>query len=246
MSIKIQNPLDVIVHQCTRCLYVSAHKQNVQRHIAAKCPGASVESGSVTMYPECMLTATTIDNSTNTNSHNVNINVNLIVPAGSAAEQTHLVSLFRDPDVLKELTTCPPEEIPAVLLRLSKGQDAPPHMRNIQVSGDRVNQVQRGGRVVSLPRSKFVKKTMGDMLEKCATATSNGDAQAGLQELQQELTQPQFACSKRKISMLEVARMEACSDPARYKLGREGREFITKTSAHVNRELDLLGPTILP
>lgn len=248
--VQLTHPLDVTVHQCSGCRLASIYKHNIQRHVQT-CPGATLVSGTVKMVPVAMasggvhLHGTRMSGGTMINRDQIN-NTNHIVinviPAGSSQEKDELIKLFKDPETIKAITTCPHEDIPAVLLRLMKGPDAPPAMRNVRVDGDKVREVRPSGHEVTMSRTKFARKTMGDMIETCVKIDpTETAAQRDMEELRDELLEKEFNLGKKtKVSKYDVAKMVAAADPARYRLETGARDFIDKATTKVDLELDAL------
>jgi hypothetical protein len=210
------------------------------RHISSKCGEAQCLSECKILYEAVQGTSNQITGDYNTinnahNSHNTNI-IN-IVPVGSADEKAAFLKLFQDKDVVKAITSCPLEDIPALLLRYLKGPDAPPEQQNVSVDGSIVVE-NRGTRDARVRRASFVKKTMGDMLDTCAAVDPQLTADEGaMHELLDELQAKRFKSGLTDASCVEVARMAACSDPASYRLGHEAKHFIHKTRGNIDAEL---------
>lgn len=228
--------VQMTMFQCSQCRYTSPHKTHVQTHMKAKCPSATM------LQKKCVMVfksqATTTNNAgrdiqmAGRDINNVtNVTVQPVFYVGSDEERAELFKLFSNPEVIKELATCAPTEIPATLFRLWKGADAPGHLKNITVKGDRIEQIRGPDRVVSVPRTKFVKETVGDML------TVAGDMAED--EIKDELHEPAFKCGRRReVSRVEAARMCASSAPETYRLDTRGREFLKKSKEYMDRELE--------
>lgn len=234
-TLSVTGPVDVPLHQCSACRYTSVQRHNVVRHVAAKCAGATVLSGVVKMVPagssSVVQTAeVTGDHNTVTNNNNTTVN---LVYVGSHEERQSLTALLADPATQHAISNLPAHEIPAALLRLWKGPDAPAQLKNIAVEGNSVREVRGPNTVVSVPRARFVKRTVNDML----VAVDAGD-QAALQDTRQELRQPEFRTSKReRVSRLAAADMQATGCHDMYKLDAAGRRFLDDANAGVAAEL---------
>lgn len=243
-------------YQCSKCKYTTVMKNHLTRHIELKCKGATCASkklsfdpghktiNNTTVHGDNHTTTNTIhgDNTTNNIEHQ-HINQFIIVPgmayAGSEEEQRALLAILRQPDTLTKLSTLPASEIPAALLRVWKGADAPPELKNIRVVGDKVEEIRHGNRVVAVPRTKFVKKTVGDMIDTVDRATGADDDDVKT-EIRHELHSKRFKCGKRKVSSSEAAKMYASSSREAYNLDADGRAFLCKTADGVERELDYM------
>ena len=172
-------------------------------------------------------------NSNNNNNNNTTNNITLVY-AGSDEERHSLTALLRQPATQQELANLPAHEIPGALLRLWKGVDAPAELKNIQVQGDAVKELRGPHTMVSVCRSKFIKKTVNELI--VAADSASGD------DIRQELRAPDFAVSKRqKVSRLDAVRMQASGCPHVYRLDLPGREFLASANASVNTELDAAG-----
>lgn len=261
--------LDSTVFQCSKCAYTSLKKVHVEAHVLGKCQGATVlsskcvlpvlavgqkvavdeKTGSVAQAATTATTATgttasanaiTGDHSTiNNNTITVHVHPNLIY-VGSAEERQALEAIFRDPEALQSLSHLPPAEIPAALLRLWKGADADPRLHNLEVSATRVAEHRGAGTRVSVPRAKFVKGLVNDMLQTAArVAPENTPAPEAVEELKRELTAPDLAMpKKRKISRAEAASMRVTGGREWHGLKEEGQTFLRTSDAMVDRELD--------
>lgn len=230
-------PLTLAVFQCSECAFQSAYRQVVQNHTGGKRAGRC--SNAEIVSEVCTLTTVPIggtgpaihanitgDNNTNTQS---NTTFNLVY-VGSAEERQSLEALLQREDTRRELANLPAHEVPGALLRLWKGADAPPQLQNIRVHGGKVDEVRGPGNVVSVPRSRFVKKTVSDMLVAADRHAEDAD-----------LREPQFEVSRRrKVSRLDAARMQAVGCRTTYELDAPGRQFLASANASVDTELDQL------
>jgi hypothetical protein len=230
---------EAMMYQCGGCGHMSALKHNVQTHLRAKCPSAAV------LAQRCALFVRPVDEQAFpgaqsvgavSGDHNV-INQVVVhvhpnaVYVGSEEERQKLYGVFKDPASLRELANRAPEEIPAALFRLWKGADAPRELQNIKVVGNRVEELRGPGNVVSVPRTRFVKKTVGQMFDTVAAAGPEG--------VTADLRSRQFGLGKRRqVSALEAAHLHAASSREAYDLDAPGRTFIQGSSKLVDIELD--------
>lgn len=242
--LRVTGPLDVNVHQCTACKYTSVHKHNVLRHVESKCHGATVVSGTVTMVPAdmsksiCIGTAHANNHSNLTvqsiDTQNITINVPGIVYVGSDEERAALFDVFKDPANLRELATLEPEEIPAALFRMWKGADASDSLKNIRVLGDKVEERRGPTNVVSVPRTKFVRRTVGDMLDTVVNAPCTT-----LDDISRTLQTPTLKVGKKRaVSRQQAAAMHAAGSKDTYSLDSTGRQFLDDSKRLMDRELD--------
>lgn len=226
-------PLEVTVFQCSVCRFQAIRQSDVHNHINRKraqcCTGARVLSTKCSVVPG-RGHPTIIQNGNHNTATINNITVQPTFYAGSNEERAALFRLLTDPDNLKAITACPPEEIPATIFRLWKGADAPGALKNITVKGDRVEEVRGPDRVVSVPRTKFLKTTVGDMFTAVTTVDDT--------DLQKELAEPMFGCGKRRsVSRTDAARMSAAGSHEVYKLDSQGREFLRNSHTCLDKEL---------
>lgn len=255
-------PVNVVVYQCGTCRFQSAHKKHLVAHLKRtnntcgdatilqhKCafvpradgPGDKPEQGSSNDGAGQTIVSHG-DHNTNTNTHiNHQINQFIIVPSmacvGSEEERQALMDLLRKSETLENLANLPAEEIPATLLRLWKGADAPPELKNIRVVGDKVEEFRQGNRVVAVPRKKFVKKTVGDMLDTVDNVVDTLESSTAA-DIKHELHTKRFKCGRQHVTPKEAARMYASSAKQAYSLDADGRAFISKTAEGVDKELD--------
>ena len=233
-------PLDVTFYQCTRCRYTSAIRHNVTTHVStvAACAGAEVCSEKCTcpLMPLGSKAPAAVvhvegDNSGSIQQNHIVVNVHPnLVYVGSEEERAALFAIFQDPEALRELANREPEEIPATLFRLWKGADAPPVMKNIRVQGDKVQEVRGPNQVTVLPRTKFLKRTVSDMLGAAGAA--------GPEATRAAVAQPEFKVGKqRRVSRLEAARMHADGSREVYAMDSAGRRFLNEANDTLDREL---------
>ena len=256
---------EATMYQCSGCGHTSAFKHAVQTHLSTQCPSSRLLKRKCALFvrpvdqlvlapdasvcaPVQTAGAVTTTGDHNTVSQTVNqIVVNVhpvagtkVVYVGSEQERQKLFDLFRSPESLRELAGCDPEEIPAALFRLWKGADAPPELHNIKVVGNRVEQLRGPDNVVSVPRSKFVKHTVGDMFDTVAKVTPGMTSDpSAVDKMQEDLTRRELPLGrKHRVSKLEAVRLHACSSKQAYDLGVEGRAFVAESSQLLNKELD--------
>lgn len=246
-------PMEVTVFQCSKCRMQSLRRSVIDLHIRNRtrdvgCRDAEVVQGTFAFTPGGTAAPGTIVGDRNTvNSHNTttyNITNEYKVYVGSWEERAALIDVLKDPANLEELSRRQPEDIPAALFRMWKGTGAPDAMKNIKVLGDRVEEVRGPDTVVSVPRGKFVKKTMGDMFSAVAGAPpAITPAPDKMTKIHDELNREDLPLGKkRRVSRLDAAKMHAMCSPDAYKLGTEGREFLSDATARMNRELDFYSP----
>ncbi len=238
---------EATVYQCSGCRYSSCIKTHVVTHQRAKCPAATVVQHRCALFsrpveeqalPRGGVGVTGNHNVVTTGDNNINITVNVLpnnmVYVGSEEEKRRLFEVFKDPEALRELEGLAPHEIPAALFRLWKGADAPGELHNIRVVGNKVHETRGPGQVVSVPRTKFVKKTVGDMFD----TVSRADAEA-LEEVREELARPSVRLGKKRaVSKLDAVRMHVSGSKEAYDLDTDARAFIRGSSDLVDRELD--------
>lgn len=171
------------------------------------------------------------NNNTQTqNNITVNVHPNLVY-VGSEAERAALFEVFQDPANLRELATLEPEEIPAALFRMWKGGDAPAELKNIRVLGNKVEEKRGPNNVVSVPRAKFVRRTVGDMVDAAVKAPSS--------KVSQTLTSKDFKVGKKqRASRHDAAVMHSAGSRDVYALDADGRQFLDDSKRLMDRELD--------
>lgn len=233
------------MYQCSGCGYMATLRHHVQTHARVKCPTGTV------LAQRCALFVRPVDEATLsagaggvqhvgsvTGDHNVinQIVVNVVaapdaVYVGSEEERRRLHEVLADPDNVRELARREPEEIPAALFRMWKGADAPRRLQNIKVVGNRVEELRGPGNVVSVPRTRFVKQTVGQLFDTVATAAPA--------EVTADLRSRQFGLGKRRhVTALEAAQLHAASAKEAYDLDGPGRAFIQGSARLVDTELD--------
>lgn len=253
--------VECTMHQCSECGYTSPVKLNVTRHILSFCPGASCVSQKCTFRTDggggdgahvsgCggggvhvggSFNTTTTTNTTN-NTTNIVV-VPQIVCVGSKEERDALYSIFQDPGNLRELANREPEEIPAALFRMWKGVDAPCELRNISVKGDKVQEIRGPDRVVSVPRTKFVKKVVGDMIHSVNNVPPETTPNPGrMKKVHEDLHDPRaFKCGKKRhVSRYEAMKMHTTGSKEQYDLDAHGRHYVESCKTLVDRELDFV------
>lgn len=265
-SIKWGAHLESTVFQCSQCAYTSLKKAHVETHMRARCQGAMVlgtkcvlpvlaagqkvavdeQTGAVLPAGGGNTTTTTTNNNHSFNQTTVNIHVHM--PAakafvGSEEEEAALTRVLKDPEVIKTLADqvsyqCA-DEIAARVFQAWKGQEAPPELHNIEVKGDRVLKHREHG-AESVPRSKFVKETLAQLLRAVTAQNKDttGDPEA-METVQDELQKPVFRAGKReRASRLQVAKWHADGAKEVYRLDAHGREFIASSKEKLEREID--------
>ena len=104
-QIHLTGPIGVMLHQCSSCRYVSTHKQNVERHVATRCPGARVLSGELQM--EVVGRGGTVNTITGDHNHTTTVNgdhitnINIIIPVGTPEETLQRPEECSDPSQLR-------------------------------------------------------------------------------------------------------------------------------------------------
>lgn len=196
-----REPVEVTFYQCSRCGYTSALRQNAVSHVTSVETCRSTGAGVLRQKCACTvlpagdtraagngrprvvgLTTEVIDRSqVGDYNHMVNNNISVhvhpnLVYVGSEEERRALFAVFEDPANLRELAVLEPEEIPAALFRMWKGGDASDALKNIRVLGNKVEEQRGPDTVVSVPRTRFVRRTVGDMLDAVVKAPSGAEA----------------------------------------------------------------------
>lgn len=245
-------PLDVSVYQCECCGFQRTQRQVVEEHARRKHTGepriAHAKFSMVPVENGQLVPLAQIHTNSHNHSYNKTYNINIVnvhahpgmAYVGSEEERAALRALFRNQDFLNELATLPPEEIPAVLFRWWKGADAPQSLKNITVVGNKVQEHRGPDHVVSVPRAKFLNKTVGDMIDTVTTVppTSSADPER-LSQVQEQLQVQDLAMGKkRRVSRQEAVLMRATGSRDVYSLGPDALKFITDSTAMVDRELD--------
>lgn len=251
------------MYQCSACGHTGPIKTNVQNHVSAKCPGATVIGQRCTLFfrPE----GATLDGTSATiqavgndvsGDHNtfqqvvVNATASApaVLPVGCHEERARLYGLFREQPSLQEMFGSGDlADIPARMFALWKGADAPAELHNIRVVGNRVEEHRGPGNVVSVPRTRFVKQTLGDMFQTAANAAAASSADnAVLRQAHEDLTRAEYTCKKARVSALDAARMHAASSRAAYDLDDDARSVIRDSSTRLDRELDHYSREVRP
>jgi hypothetical protein len=249
------------MYQCTRCSYTAPIKTNVMSHITNNCPGAEILNQKCLLYVRPLgdktfgATVTQGDTSINAaiagdHNHltqNITVNVQPVFYVGSEEERSKLHALFRDPEALKDMfASGDPADIPAKLFSLWKGVDAPPELHNIKVVGNRVEECRGPGNVVSVPRSKYLKKAVGDLFGTVAQASCSADDDK-LRAVQDDLDRPQFGLGKKaRVSASEAVRLHATASKQAYDLDADARTMIRDSSSRLDRELDHYAREVAP
>jgi hypothetical protein len=247
-------PMDVKMHECSMCGYISIHKHHTQRHVGTQCPGAAVLSGDVTVYPGPQapgppapqgdtLAITGDHNTAVTGDHNSVVTIINIIPVGTDGESQALHLVFQNKANLQMLSECEPCEIPAAVLRLTKGMNVPPGIRNVKVEGDKVRETRPNGVETLVPRSKYVRQTTSEMTKACARAMPEYTADPGTMQLIHDKMQTRrYKLGKRAmVSPGDVAEMIATSDHKNLtKLDGPGRVFMRDVQTNLNNEVDYL------
>lgn len=248
---KFGQPCEATLYQCTACAYTSPHRHCVATHIerVGKCRHATVVSAKCVLHahpPGAVINSITGDRNTQTinniNHQSINQNIQIIIPVGSEAERDRVFNVFKDKDAMTALAAAEPEDIPAVILRWSKGPDAPPEMRNIRVEGNRVLERRANGQEIPVARDRFIKRHIADSIDACFNVAPAESAKPEVvQTIREDLSKKDLTLGSRDtVDRRTAAVMYATSDPGWYKLGAEGKSFVRKTADSVSRELDLL------
>lgn len=247
-------PVEVVLHQCSRCRYTSAMRTNVKSHVSTKCPGASiltckcplVMAGSEGRATEVRggLGATMAqigDNNTANITSTVNITVN-VAPGVSSTDldKDEILKLLQNPeftDSLNDRTEL--ADIPAMIFKFTKGQyaDTP----GVRVEGNRVVELVNGQPGMSTTRTKFIKKYVAMCMDILGEKGDEMGAEPGVLEVTRQLKRPVLDLGKkRKVSHLEAAKMYATGSSEMYKLGTEGRDFLMKVDGRLQDQLEIV------
>ena len=244
-------PLDFTFYQCSGCGYTSPTRHHVTTHVSAVAACRSKRSSVLSQRCACSLmpagtkaapaqqhSSVHIDGDHNYNVINqIVVNVHPMAYSGSEEERQALFGVFKDTSNLKELATLEPEEIPAAVFRMWKGVDAPEALKNIKVVGNRVEEQRGPDQVVSVPRTKFVRRTVSDMLDAVVKAPKDeSDVVAQVSNTLQ--TKDLKLGKKRCVSRYEAAKMHASGSKGVYDLNPEARQFLDDSKRMVDRELD--------
>lgn len=263
-EIKLDGPLDIVLHQCSQCGHTSVYRHNVSRHVTTKCIGAKVLAGTVTVLGErnaagvhvpapapgmVAVNNTTTTNNITTNNITTNNNitnnntttVNVVIPAGSPEERAAIVELFKDPVHRIALTLIAPEAIPAEILKITQSL-GPEELRNIRVVGDqKIKELGGDGDEVTMSKAKFLRKTIYGLIDLYARMHPEDTCDPdGYQSVQQKITTPRFNAGKKCVSAHTVALWYKQSHPSIDRLDAAGEEFISTTVRLTNAELRAL------
>lgn len=249
-GIVMSGPLNVEVHQCSKCRYVSVHKYNVARHVKAqKCLGARVITGDVIMVPASMAAAgnsgpmdksvymTACNN--NTVDYSSTVNINLVLPSTDNPEdRERLVKTFTDSTNAWRLAKCDVGDIPAMVLSMTRGSDAPPAERTVVQHPDR--SVSVGGQP-PVGQGTFVRKVIGesfDLVKNIDPATTSEPER--MQQQQRRIMQPEYVgAKKQRYSAYEVAKMVSSADHAKMRsLDGKGSQLVRDLRDGVLSELN--------
>lgn len=243
-------PFQVTAYQCSRCKFQSALKNVVANHLKRAnnpCGDANILQQKFTFTPGGEPVGQPHQSVTLEGDNNIvnqTINNFVIVPnmasVGSNEEHQALVDLLKRPDTLAMLSNLPASEIPATVFRLWKGADAPPELKNIRVVGDKVEEIRHGNRVVAVPRTRFVKQTVGDLFTTVDSVVDSVGPSSSVAEIKDELHSKRFRCGKRHVTNREAAHMYTSGCKHQYALDADGRAFIAKTARGVDKELDYI------
>lgn len=186
MPVVLQGAVQITLHQCARCKYVSSHKTNVrnhQKHIAA-CQEAGIDSEQIWVVrssEEGVVSdgATTTNNNhshnntTHTASHNsttVTINtLNIhfgpeVLPALGYEEADAIVEeLLGKKEALRQMFTKDVADIVATMFTHTKGEEGPPHLQNVCMDGRHVVEKREDGESVLTPK-QFAKVLVAEFL----------------------------------------------------------------------------------
>ena len=249
--IRLKGPIEVVLHQCSACGYVSVHKHNTQRHVDAKCPGATVITDEVELCQRGVATVVTgavgAGAAVIGGDHNSTTitNVTIVLPVGTQAEKFALSEIFRDPKVMADLGECDPAELPALILEYTKVRDAPRGVKNVRLVGDKVHETRENGVEKAVPRKKYVRDVVRSNLEMCSHMeprdTVDPDAMRKIRD--DNIDEKPFKMGKRgSASRLDVARFLASNDHRSIrKLDAAGHEYVRRVQAEVDYKVDYLG-----
>lgn len=240
------------VYQCSGCHMTSFRKSRIADHLARKnpkacCVGARLLSGVCTLSVGNPPARTNVAEAgvlavAGDHTHNTAITIN--VYAGSEDDREKLLRVFSDRDAVADIAGADPADIPATLFRYWKGANAPPSAQNVRVDGNTVHETRApGARPVKLPRTRYVRRAVGELIGAAATAQTSADPET-MRELQGQLTQKTFAVGKKAVSHAEAAAIYATGAPEYHKLDADGRQFVQRSHARLDAELDALPPPL--
>lgn len=260
---------EATVFQCSACKLTSHRKETIVNHIQAKCPTAAVVHGRCALHmgpvqpginasslPPTPPTETPHQQQL-TGDHNINImiadhsqtinnitnhttekQVNIIY-VGSSEEYKSLRDLVKSEDTVKALWALYDHEIPARVFEMWKGAEAPDTLKNIRVDGNKVQELRGPGNVVEVPRTKFVKKTIADILGTIDTTPSTSTAAPDkMDDIHATVREPRYRISQRPTAAPEVARMHQNAAPELRLLNGEGRDFLREAKERFDKVLD--------
>lgn len=159
--------------------------------------------------------------------------------AGSREEYNSLWRLFKSKETLDALWALSDHEIPARVFELWKGPEAPPHLKNVRVNGNALYEHRGPGNIVRIPRAKFLKKMVADILATVdAVPTEYTPCPNTWEDVLSRLQEPKYRIGSRRATAPEIARMHHNAAPELRSLAAEGWEFLRLAKYMLEQTLD--------
>jgi hypothetical protein len=179
---------------------------------------------------------TLVNGDMTTNNTTINNNITIVVPTKELADA--MLDALRDPEVQSRLATTHATEVPALMFQHARGSEAPG--RHVEVKGGHVIEKRPNGELKRVPRSKYIKQTIGAAMDVCVRDAGFIDAPAVV-ETRRDLQKKDLPGPRKRgpaVSRYEVAKMYALGDQAYYKVPAKGKEYVQKTVQALDKELD--------
>lgn len=168
-NIKFNGPIDILLHQCSACGYLSALRHNMARHVKSKCIAARIISEDVRLFPKQSDGDTCSDKGIIAPPlfapapQPIPIPKIVIVPHGSAEDMCHMRRTL-SPDFLRRVSSFPPEEIPAYVFSHVRGTLAPARHRTVIVTTSRIA-LQYPDRITTVSKKYFIARMVKELLD---------------------------------------------------------------------------------
>jgi hypothetical protein len=175
----------------------------------------------------------------NSNVNITNITINLVVPEKSVIQSVY--DAFKKPEFISDIRAAEPHEIPAIILKYTRGTAA--EKQYIKYDADK-NVVRHKDAVTGRDTTSDLKKYRNEYLKDSANLFDDDYhipyAPKEIQRALKDMTTPVFETGKKKDDMIsgaQVIKMSAVGDHRMYKFPSETKDFYNTVAKNVDVQI---------